>query len=126
MNECSNCGFNDEEWGCTCYSGYKWYACPIENKKPENAQAMKEEAEWMEIQRYAFEHALVLVSSDYYEKSMKSMELMGKCKGVLQEIRQKIDGLRYDQLVGNVSNYAVIDVALEIIDACIEKSEEQG
>jgi len=24
----------------------KWYACPIENIKPENVQALKEYAEW--------------------------------------------------------------------------------
>lgn len=42
MTECIRCGFNDEDYGCTCNSSYKWYACPIENKKPENIQLLKE------------------------------------------------------------------------------------
>ena len=42
MKECHNCGFNDEDYGCTCPNSDKWYACPIENKKPENVQALKD------------------------------------------------------------------------------------
>lgn len=42
---CANCGFNDADYGCTCISSDKWYACPIENKKPENIQALKEYGE---------------------------------------------------------------------------------
>lgn len=45
MKECDDCGFN-EEGMCTCWSSNKWYACPIENRKPENIQALKEYAEW--------------------------------------------------------------------------------
>ena len=56
--------------------------------------------------------------------AIAALEAQVADKEVLQEIRQKIDGLRYDHLIGNVSNYAVIDVALEIIDAHI--AEEQG
>lgn len=44
MTECSNCGFFD--WDveqCTCPSIDMWYACPIENKKPENIKALEEE-----------------------------------------------------------------------------------
>jgi len=48
MTECTNCGFNDENYGCTCPQFDKWYACPIENKKPENTQALKECAEQYE------------------------------------------------------------------------------
>ena len=47
MKECCNCGFNDEDYGCTCTNSDKWYACPFENKKPENIQALKEYAEWL-------------------------------------------------------------------------------
>ncbi len=46
LNECLNCGFYDADYGCTCLSADKWYACPIESKKPENIQALKEYAEW--------------------------------------------------------------------------------
>jgi len=46
MSECYSCGFNDEDYGCTCPHSDKWYACPIENTKPENIQALKEYAEW--------------------------------------------------------------------------------
>lgn len=47
MNECYNCGFWDSEReGCTCPSYDKWYACPIENEKPENKKALEEYAEW--------------------------------------------------------------------------------
>lgn len=42
MNECYTCGFNDEDYGCTCPPYDKWYACPVENKTPENTQAFKE------------------------------------------------------------------------------------
>lgn len=45
MNECYSCGFNDEDYGCTCPHSDKWYACPIENKKPENVNDLKEYAE---------------------------------------------------------------------------------
>ncbi len=47
MKECCRCGFNDENYGCTCPHSDKWYACPIENKKPENVQALEEYAEQM-------------------------------------------------------------------------------
>ena len=46
MKECHRCGFNDEDYGCTCNHSDKWYACPIENKKPENIQALKDYVEW--------------------------------------------------------------------------------
>ena len=45
MKECIKCGFNDVNFGCTCPNYNKWYACPLENKKPENIQALKEYAE---------------------------------------------------------------------------------
>ena len=45
MKECTRCGFNDKNYGCTCPHSDKWYACPIENKKPENIQTLKEYAE---------------------------------------------------------------------------------
>lgn len=47
MKECYTCGFNDEDYGCTCPHADKWYACPIENKKPKNIQKLKEYAEWL-------------------------------------------------------------------------------
>ena len=50
MKECANCGFN-EEGMCTCWSLHEWYACPIESRKPENIQALKEYAEWRQVKR---------------------------------------------------------------------------
>ena len=47
MKECANCDFHDEDYGCTCPHYDKWYACQIENKKPENIKALKEYAEWV-------------------------------------------------------------------------------
>lgn len=47
MKECANCGFHNEYGCCDCPHSDKWYACPIENKKPENIQALKEYAEWL-------------------------------------------------------------------------------
>ena len=44
MKECRRCGFNDEDYGCTCPHSDKWYACPIENKKPENIKTLEEYA----------------------------------------------------------------------------------
>ncbi len=46
MKECKRCGFNNEYGYCECPSSDKWYACSIENKKPENAKALEEYAEW--------------------------------------------------------------------------------
>lgn len=46
MEECIECGFYDEDVGCTCPSSDKWYACPFESKKPENIQMLQEYAEW--------------------------------------------------------------------------------
>lgn len=43
MKECANCDFHIEG-ACVCPSYDKWYACPIENKKPENIKALKEYA----------------------------------------------------------------------------------
>lgn len=40
MKECANCGLYDNGT-CVCPPYDKWYACPIENKKPENVQALK-------------------------------------------------------------------------------------
>lgn len=45
-NRCFNCGFHDEDYGCTCSDLDKWYACPIESEKPENVQELKDYAEW--------------------------------------------------------------------------------
>lgn len=34
---CFTCGFYDEDYGCTCPSCDKWYACPLEPEpKPED------------------------------------------------------------------------------------------
>ena len=49
MDECYKCGFNDVDYGCKCDNFNKWYACPIENKKPENIQALKEYVKQKEI-----------------------------------------------------------------------------
>ena len=52
MDECYRCGFWDGDYGaCTCPVQDKWYACPIDNKKPENVQALKEYAEWVRQER---------------------------------------------------------------------------
>lgn len=46
MIECHKCGFYDSEFeACTCSSLDKWYACPIESKKPENIKVLEEWAE---------------------------------------------------------------------------------
>lgn len=48
MIECNKCGFWNNNYGaCTCPSPDMWYACPIENKKPENIQSLKEHTEWL-------------------------------------------------------------------------------
>ncbi len=52
MKECNKCGFKDEDYGCICPHSDMWYACPIENKKPENIQALKEYAEWAYDDQY--------------------------------------------------------------------------
>ena len=39
---CKKCGFLNEYGYCECSDLEKWYACPIENKKPENIQALEE------------------------------------------------------------------------------------
>ena len=41
---CLQCGFFDNDLGCGCPSEDKWYACPIENVKPENQKALEEYA----------------------------------------------------------------------------------
>lgn len=46
MNECKKCGFNNEYGYCECNSQDKWYACPIESKKPENIKTLREYAEY--------------------------------------------------------------------------------
>lgn len=39
---CLNCGFYDlDREGCTCPSGDRWYACPIESRKPENQKDLR-------------------------------------------------------------------------------------
>lgn len=47
MKECHRCGFYDEDYGCTCPHSDKWYACPIESKKPKNIQALKDCADFL-------------------------------------------------------------------------------
>ena len=47
MIKCIKCGFYDLDSGCTCPSIDKWYACPVENEKPENIQLLEEYAEWI-------------------------------------------------------------------------------
>lgn len=47
INKCLRCGFWESDYeGCTCPHSDKWYACPIENEKPENKMALQEYAEW--------------------------------------------------------------------------------
>ena len=43
-NECKDCDFYCDG-ACFCPSMDKWYACPIEERKPENQQALREYAE---------------------------------------------------------------------------------
>lgn len=51
MDECYKCGFYDGDYGaCTCPVKDMWYACPIDNKKPENIKALKEYVEWLDEQ----------------------------------------------------------------------------
>lgn len=47
MKECANCGFLNDYGACDCPHSDKWYACPIEAKKPENIKALEEYAEWV-------------------------------------------------------------------------------
>lgn len=42
MKECKTCGFLNEYGYCECPHLDKWYACPIESKKPENRKALEE------------------------------------------------------------------------------------
>lgn len=35
-NECFECGFWDEDFGCTCSDLDKWYACPLEPEPTED------------------------------------------------------------------------------------------
>lgn len=46
INECITCGFNDEDYGCTCPQSDAWYNCPIEAKKSENIKALNKYVEW--------------------------------------------------------------------------------
>jgi hypothetical protein len=47
MTECKRCGFWESDYeACTCPHFDKWYACPIESKKPQNQKALEEYAEW--------------------------------------------------------------------------------
>ena len=50
MKECANCDFHIEGV-CVCPPYDKWYACSIENKKPENIQALKEYGESRTIEQ---------------------------------------------------------------------------
>jgi hypothetical protein len=45
MKECVNCVYFNDYWGCDCPYYDKWYACPIDSKKPENIRALKGYAE---------------------------------------------------------------------------------
>ena len=45
MRECNNCDCYDPDFGCVMPSIYKWYACLIESKRPENQKMLKEMAE---------------------------------------------------------------------------------
>lgn len=47
INECYKCGFYDSDFGCTCPSLDRWFACPIESEKEENKKALEEYAEWV-------------------------------------------------------------------------------
>lgn len=47
-DECYKCGFHDCDFGCTCPSQDRFYACPIENKKPENKKLLDEMIEFYE------------------------------------------------------------------------------
>ena len=47
MEDCYGCGFLNEYGCCDCSHADKWYACPVENKKPKNIQALKEYTEWL-------------------------------------------------------------------------------
>ena len=39
---CKGCGFCNEYGYCDCPHYDKWYACPIENTKPENIKTLEE------------------------------------------------------------------------------------
>lgn len=42
-NECLNCGFYDEDFGCTLSSMDKWYACPLEADEEELGRILDNE-----------------------------------------------------------------------------------
>lgn len=42
-DECYACGFWDSDYySCICPTTDKWYACPIEARKPENQKALED------------------------------------------------------------------------------------
>jgi hypothetical protein len=43
VNECLNCGFYDEDFGCTLSSMDKWYACPLEADEEELGRILDNE-----------------------------------------------------------------------------------
>ena len=47
MKKCRICGFYDEDYGCTCPSQDRWYACPIEREKPVNIKELEDYAKWV-------------------------------------------------------------------------------
>ena len=44
-NPCLDCGFYDEDYGCTCFSLDKWYNCPIEKLSDEELEKIFTEQE---------------------------------------------------------------------------------
>lgn len=66
MKVCNTCDFNDEG-GCNCPRYDKWYSCPIENKKPENIQAIKEYVEWLS----QYDYLNILDNPDILDKLKK-------------------------------------------------------
>ena len=82
MNECLRCGFNDEDYGCTCPHSDKWYACPIENKKPENIQALEEETTLSVLEKIIgeikTERDKYICASGIYQAFNESMKIIEK------------------------------------------------
>jgi hypothetical protein len=77
MKECANCGFHNDG-ACVCPQYDKWYACPIENKKPENVQALKEYAEQDEWKRESVE-ALDKFTKAFCRDKQVSDDLVFRC-----------------------------------------------
>jgi len=113
-NECLKCGFYDTDYQCICPHSDKWYACPIENKKPENIQALKEYTEWLPEYKVSVGMSAYVDILNHYSRTTRIYGTIIKKYHNLDIMRLLFQDLRDEIINLKLNSDTLVESALQL------------